>query len=148
MHELSTMCSPGETADQEGTEGTFPPQLITFLRAVMSFFPNIYQLCSDVQCACASFSGPQLLQPRILLPATRYLVLDIQGPSRIVRPPQVWPSRAKTASRVWSEQSVSDCEYGTIERRVIRRSCSKGEAAGMVEDVGVCHARSVRATWK
>ena len=42
MHELSTMCSPGETID------TPPPlKLFTFLRAVMSFFQP-YTNCARV----------------------------------------------------------------------------------------------------
>jgi hypothetical protein len=55
------MCSPRETADQEGTEGTllfFPAH--HFLTRGYVLFANIYQLCSGVQCARASFPGPQL----------------------------------------------------------------------------------------
>jgi hypothetical protein len=122
MHELSTTCSPGETADQEGTEGSlllFPARLCLFSKHI----PICAQVCNVL---VLPFPGPQLLQPRISrpsgqrqqrpntpfarneIPHSRYSGASLHCSSAVSL-----ASGQRTASYVWSEQSVSDCEYGT-----------------------------------
>jgi hypothetical protein len=68
-----------------------------------------------------------------LLPATRYLILGIQGPPCAVRPLQVWPSGQKRRAAFGaSEQSVGNCEYGPIKRRVTGRSLAQRWGCGYV----------------
>lgn len=143
------MCSPGETADQEGLFFSLSSSLSRTRLCPFSKHIPIVLRCA--MCSCFPFPGPQLLQPRIsrlsgqqqqrpnktFCPQRDTLSSEFRGLLALFVRCKSGPQGKKTASCVWSEPSVSDCEYATIKRRVTRRSCSKDEAAGMLEDVGV-----------
>ena len=125
----------------------------------MSFFET-YANCARVcKVLSASFPGPQLLQPRISrlsgqqqLPSEPFARNEIlrhrySGASLNCSSTASLVFRANVASCIWSEQSLT---AGTERRSrpLARRSCTIMGTAGMFEDVEVCHARSLGATWK
>jgi hypothetical protein len=140
MHELSTMCSSGETADQEGTEGTFPPTPISSLsRARLCPFPKHIPIALGcAMCSCFLSPDHSSLQPRISrfsgqqqrpnkpfarneIPHPRYSGASLHCSSVA----SLALRDKKRRAAFGASGPVSDCEYGTTKRRVTKRSLAQ-----------------------